>query len=234
MAVPVLVIASDIKSNNDKKETEQLKEQKSKKQKQKKIFFQYEPPVGRSMPLHREGGGTRGKDGVSISLAALVPNHIALTTKKQPSLFWYQSEAVPVILEITINDEKSFTPILEATITGANKKGILRLDFSDYGLDLAQDTNYEWFVTLVYDPEKRSKDVLASGMIKYVRPSKLLTEKLSKAKGMEVPALYAESGFWYDAMLSISELIDADPEDKSLRDARLSLLEQVGLKVVED
>jgi len=46
----------------------------------------------------------------------------------------------------------------------------------------------------------------------------------------EVPTLYAETGFWYDAMTAISELIQAAPNDSGFRAQRAALLEQVGLR----
>ena len=41
--------------------------------------------------------------------------------------------------------------------------------------------------------------------------------------------VYAEAGLWYDAIMAISELIEADPTNAELRQQRAALLEQVAL-----
>jgi hypothetical protein len=43
------------------------------------------------------------------------------------------------------------------------------------------------------------------------------------------PAVYAQSGLWYDAVDEISKLIYANPADGALREQRASLLAQAGL-----
>ena len=40
---------------------------------------------------------------------------------------------------------------------------------------------------------------------------------------------YAEAGLWYDAIATISEMIEKTPDDRKLRKQRASLLQQVGL-----
>jgi len=40
---------------------------------------------------------------------------------------------------------------------------------------------------------------------------------------------YAQAGIWYDAFESVSNAIEAHPDDPSLRAQRASLLQQVGL-----
>ena len=234
----VLVISLSAISSEGKGETGEDAKQQSRakhtEKKHKNLFLHYKPPVGRSMPVNREGAGTRGKEDTEQYLAVLVPNHVALTTRNQPSLFWYISVPTSAHVEITINDEASFEPVLETTISKPDKKGIQRLDLSSYNLSLSHGVEYQWFMTIVPDPERRSKDISATGMIKYIGPSKALTEKLAKANGKEVPIIYAEEGLWYDTLSSMSDLIDANPASKSLRDERISLLEQVGLSKVAD
>ena len=57
-----------------------------------------------------------------------------------------------------------------------------------------------------------------------------LAAQLNGASKSRLPFLYAEAGFWYDAIATLSEQIDANPADRDLREQRAALLEQVGLK----
>jgi hypothetical protein len=62
----------------------------------------------------------------------------------------------------------------------------------------------------------------------------LLSTKLGTVKKTDVPALYAEAGYWYDSVRALSELIEAAPTDRALRQQRASLLHQVGLTDVAE
>jgi hypothetical protein len=42
--------------------------------------------------------------------------------------------------------------------------------------------------------------------------------------------VYAEAGIWYDALSVLTAQIEANPENKTLRETRADLLRQVGLK----
>ena len=45
-----------------------------------------------------------------------------------------------------------------------------------------------------------------------------------------MPIVYAEAGIWHDALAGLSDLIDAQPDNKALRETRADLLRQVGLE----
>jgi hypothetical protein len=88
---------------------------------------------------------------------------------------------------------------------------------------------YRWFVAVVLDSGRRSRDVLAGGAIERVGLPEGLGAKLAQAGKGELPFLYAEAGLWYDALAAISQLIEAAPHDPTLRRQRASMLAQVGL-----
>ena len=69
-----------------------------------------------------------------------------------------------------------------------------------------------------------------TGVIKRVEPSADLKEKVAKATPASLASVYAEAGIWYDALAVLSDQIDVQPENKSLREIRSDLLRQVGLK----
>jgi hypothetical protein len=71
---------------------------------------------------------------------------------------------------------------------------------------------------------------VASGVIKRVETSDDLKKKIAGASPASLPGVYAEAGIWYDALSVLSDQIDAQPENKSLRETRTDLLRQVGLK----
>ena len=107
--------------------------------------------------------------------------------------------------------------------------GIQCFRLADYGVQLRQNVSYRWFVAVVTDPDRRSRDILSGGMIEFVPPSEKLTAKLSRTPETRKPFVLAEEGIWYDALAGVSDGIAAAPKNLSLRKQRAALLNQVGL-----
>jgi hypothetical protein len=188
----------------------------------------YKPPF-RGAPSSRVGGGSRGISDSLPKIAVLAPDHTGYTTQEQPVLYWYLSKPVAIRLEITISDDKTVQPLLEKRLEIPAKAGIQSLNLKDYGVHLKPGTEYSWFVGLVSDAKQRSSDVIAGGTIERREPTAALKAKLAKTSPKQIPFVYAEEGFWYDSIATLSGLIAAHPEDPALRQQRAALLEQVGL-----
>lgn len=182
----------------------------------------------------RVTGGSRGNGDAAVTLDVLAPNDTGLTTEEQPSLFWYQSKPAKARFELTLIEDDKVKPVFEVNVEQASQAGIQRLRLADKGVKLAPGVEYKWVVALVTDPNNRSTDLVASGFIKRVEASPELKAKLKDAAPSAVPAIYAEAGIWHDALGSLSDLIDAQPGDKSLLAQRADLLRQVGLKAAAD
>jgi hypothetical protein len=183
----------------------------------------------------RISGGTRSGSeagGVKLpSLEVLAPNHVALTSQPQPTLFWYQSAAAKVGFQITLIEPQQAKPALKLDVDNAGNGGIRALSLARQNVTLKPNVTYRWSIALVPDKENRSKDVIASGVIKRIEPPAGLEGKLTSAG--EAPAeragIYAEAGLWYDALQAISTAIAAEPQNADLHQRRASLLKQVGL-----
>ena len=193
----------------------------------------YRPPtVG--TPVHTVGGGTRGPgDGLPM-LYALVPNHVAHTSSRQPSLFWYVdgAPAPSAKLQFTLLDEDGVEPVVESAVATPKRAGIYRIRLSDYGVRLEPDTEYEWSVSIIVDPNERARDIVAAGWIHVVGRSGDLEKRLeSEGEGRAVH-VYADEGLWYDALTSLGDRIEQSPGDPELAEMRSSLLRQVGLQDV--
>jgi hypothetical protein len=188
----------------------------------------YKPPK-RGAPGGRVGGGTRGIQRDVFVLSVLAPDHSGFTTSEQPSLYWFISSPTSLPVEVTVMDPQGVQPILETRISSPVSAGVHRVRLADHNIRLSPGAPYRWFVAVVPDADRRSKDILAGGAIECVDVPEEIKSKLAKAKKTELPSIYAEAGMWYDAVASISELIEAAPQDQGLRKERASLLAQVGL-----
>ncbi len=187
----------------------------------------YRPPLG-DAPKTRVDGHVRGTDDAALTLTVLSPEHVGLTTREQPSLYWFQSKAVNTRFELTIVEKNATKPVLEAKFDGGGG-GIQRVRLSDYHISLTEGVEYRWSVAIVVDPENRSSDIVASGTIKRVKPGEKLLRRLKGAPAAELPYIYADEGVWYDSLEALSELVDAKPRDAKLHEIRAVYFMQVGL-----
>jgi hypothetical protein len=146
-------------------------------------------------------------------------------------LYWYlgQEEKHPVY--VTLTDRQSVTPLLEVALTSPIQPGIQRIRLADYSVRLTPGVPYDWSIAIVLDATLRSQDIMVSGTIELVAPPDGLQGQLTRAGKMAAPRLYAEAGLWYDALAALSTLIDAAPQEPTLRQQRAALLEQEKLAV---
>ena len=191
----------------------------------------YNPPR-RGAPDGRVGSATRTPGEGAVTLLVLAPDHTGLTVREQPDLYWYLSDSPSYPIVLTLSGDKDTKPVLEIQINPPPQPGIQRIRLADYNVRLEPGVEYQWFVAVVVDREKRSKDILAGGLIERVELSPELRATLVQSPKQLAPEIYAAAGIWYEAISGVSELVDASPKDPVLRRQRASLLEQVGLSEV--
>jgi hypothetical protein len=194
----------------------------------------YQPPRGLGAPSagRRVGGGTRGTNKSIPILSVLAPGHTGLTVREQPDLYWFASDVVTNPVELTLTLEKGDTPLLEKRLQVPTKAGIQRVRLSDYGVKLVPGERYIWSIALVFDPKRRSKDIIAMGAIERVERADMNPEALAAAPTTDAFYRFAADGLWYDAVMTISQLIETAPADPALRKHRADLLDQVDLPEV--
>lgn len=186
----------------------------------------YKPP-SRGAPAGRVGMGTRGII-PPPQIWALAPDHTGLTTREQPSLYWYATKSVTARIELMAINNQGMKTILEESVVSPASAGVQRIDLARYGIRLQPGIEYRWTVSSETDSKQRSNN----GWIQRVDPNSGLAKRIEATPKTGHAAIYAEEGIWYDAIASIGELIEQSPGDTSLRMQRATLLEQVGLKEV--
>jgi hypothetical protein len=187
------------------------------------------PSVGK--PRRRIGGGRRGPGDPLPELWALVPDHVALTTSGAPSLFWYISDDARgyVVFELTLIDETSVAPLVDARVPAPARGGLQRVNLADHGVSLNPGQEYQWSLALVVDPAQRSRDVVATGWIERIAEPADLAAKLAASEPAGRAAVYAGAGLWYDALTALADEESRRPGDPEPARQRNALLAQVGL-----
>ena len=189
---------------------------------------EYKPPL-RGAPGGRVGGGTRGTGREAFILSVLAPNHTGLTISAQPVLYWFISSPSSLPVELTLVDPQKADPLLELQIKPPIAQGVHRVRLADHGVRLEPGLSYQWYVAVVPDSGRRSKDILAGGTIELVSPPDGLAARLAQTSKADQPSVYAGASLWYDALAALGDLIEEAPRDQALLERRSTLLRQVGL-----
>ncbi len=188
----------------------------------------YQPP-SRGALGGRIGGSTRGTDDDVPMVSVLAPDHTGLTATEQPVLYWYISNPIETYsLSVSLLNDMDDDPTLQVNFDGGIEPGLHALNLADHNVRLSPDVEYEWSVSLMVDPENRSKDVFSRGLIMYVDPSST-TQAAAQSEGA---SSLASQGLWYDALDAVSNLVDSNPGQSMYRNQRASLLEQIDLAEV--
>jgi hypothetical protein len=188
----------------------------------------YKPPLTDDS-RDGENGSTRDTSEEASVLQVLAPDHVGLTTQSQPTLYWYTSTPVAVRLEVTRIEEDKTSTLLKVEPDTNKDAGIQQLDLGEHNISLQPGVVYQWSVALVTGESSPSRELLSRGDIKRIEPGEGLTSRIKRSQGTKLVNVYASEGIWYDALQTISSMIDKSPEDKNLGAIRTSLLEQVGL-----
>ncbi len=177
----------------------------------------------------RVDGRLRAAEDVLMTLTVLAPEELGLTSRPQSCLFWYQSQGSHTRFELTIVRGADAKLAYETQMVPDGTAGIRRFNLREHGVTLEPNVEYRWTVAIVTDPENRSKDVVASGIIKHVPPSEKLSARLA-AHPKDRAFVYADEGFWYDSLEELSVEIEQKPSERELRKVRGMLFLQAGLK----
>ena len=164
-------------------------------------------------------------------LVPIASEQTGFTSNSQPNLYWYISAQYQGKMDFKLNESQVSQPVLSVKITGSPAEGIYGLKLKNYNVKLKPGIEYEWFITIITDPQERSGDIYASATIMYVEPSNDLHDKFNMASLQQKYYVYAKNGYWYDSISSLSSLIEQFATTKKYRLHRAALLKQVNLTI---
>jgi hypothetical protein len=169
---------------------------------------------------------TKGMLGKAVILQVLAPDHTGLTTQAQPTLYWTMRNKATIHFVITEIAEDA-KPLLDAEIEKG--PGIQQMNLSRHDITLEPGKHYRWSVTQVVKESDKSEAVIASGDIERIKPGEGLSRRIKRVHGLAQVDVYAIEGIWYDALQTISSMIEKTPEEQSLMTVRKSLLAQINV-----
>jgi hypothetical protein len=190
------------------------------------------PSILRSLPRDSQSPSSQKQELPLLTL--IMPEDGARTASPQPTLYWYLSaqntqSSTP---ESTANLDKKDIFLGQLSITtweDTKPVTILQTDLkmhsglSKFKLPIAASLKpsqtYRWQITL---PDQK---VTASGWIVYTPPEDALQKSLARALTIRDRAkIYAQFGYWFDAIDGYTRWLNFKPEDLKARGARNEVL----------
>ena len=182
-------------------------------------------PPAPGAPIRREGGATRGGgDSREMALSVVAPAQAGWASNEQPFLYWFSSRPVttPAFLTINPTSGPAIDPLYEGMVAATADGGIQAISLAALGVKLIANTDYEWSISLVADAKSPSRDLVASGRIRFAPLAADLRASLVSANESDQATQFARAGYWYDVVrLMRQKFADSDAE--------VSLYEAAGL-----
>lgn len=191
---------------------------------------EYQPPVGIGAPVNSGAGGSRGPtSGPTNScpltgkpLKALVPSsRFGATVAAYPTFHAYMPallpQASPLPVEFVLED-KNGNEVYKSTFKTNGKSGIVAISLPSQAglspLEIGQD--YKWFLSIICQPDDRSRDISVQGLIRRVALNPTLSTQLKQASPQQQVELYAEARLWQDALATLAQLRRDNPTDSTV------------------
>jgi hypothetical protein len=185
-------------------------------------------PHDSGAPVVTETGGVRAVT-VLPKVQLLAPRRMARTHSPSPTLYWHISKAATGHVWFTlISDDPAATePLAEIKVDGVDQEGIYGVDLDDHGVTLEPNKRYVWSVIISTESSGFGSDQLAQTLLEH-SPDADLAEALTNMAPEDRAIRLAADGYWYDAIETLSEQINADA-GPNWKAARARLLDQTGL-----
>ena len=205
------------------------------------VAVTFEPPPGQDAPTGGTAGGasrpvttacTPNLAANKSSLTALSPGrHIGLTQRDHPIFIVYLPQNGAKTAEFSLFDEK-MNGVYQFSVPVADQAGFISIKLPNNAPTLAKDKPYYWTFALVCNESDRTEDSVVGGWIKYSQPDAQLSQQLTKTTLIDRVSLYAQHGFWYDALTTLVVEQKKEPNNLALAKTWAELLQSVGLESI--
>lgn len=188
---------------------------------------------GDGRPKRTAGGASRSQCLAKndLPLTAIVPDTtVALTAAKSPTFWFYLPYTLTPqhSVEFVLQDDRD-KYVYKTELTGKKvSPGIIDLRLPPE-VTLEAELNYNWYFVVYCEPQNRDKFVYVNGSVRRIESSDpSSSSELSSPQ--EQLYFYASKRLWYDAVTNLTEQMNANPQDRAIKDNWTTLLRSVGLE----
>lgn len=196
----------------------------------------FDPPPDQGSPTGTAGGGSRPMQSACFpkatgwsGLVALSPTtYVGLTTHDRPTVRVYLPATTAQVAELSLFDAQG-RGLYQTIVPISRTDSLMRFAFPAAAPVLSAQQPYYWTVALICNQNQRTDDWIIGGWIRQQQPDPQLQRQLATVHGIDRVKLYAEAGFWYDALETLVQLHQAQPHDAALGVTWANLLQSIGL-----
>lgn len=196
-------------------------------------------PPGQGTPKSTAGGGSRPPNDATCAidssrketLVALAPSQsIGRTAQVNPALWVQIPPTTAKTLEFSLfQDQKG---IYQVNLP-VEQPGLLKVTLPPQ-VQLETGKPYYWTAALVCNPARRTEDWVVDGWIGYDPPQAEFQRRLAQASPVQQVTLYAQSGFWYEALNAYLTLRQAHAGHLSLSEPEARRLQTEAWTTIAD
>lgn len=177
----------------------------------------YATPSGSdSLVWMRQFGAVRSAPSEAHVAARAPRNHTGVTLSRTPRLWWSLDKATDHPIQITVDDGQSIEPLVRVELPGPHRAGLHAFDLAGRGVALSPDIDYRWFVAVVVDPDRPSRNPISVGSLRVAGSSDARRATITREDASARGNKFAELGLWYDAFDFYATLAEAHPEMERL------------------
>lgn len=211
-------------------------------------IVRFAPPKDDQDPTDTAAGGTRGtcaatQATTANAMTALIPQtNRGLTLNSHPTFFIYVPPNSARAILFTLKDENDgirYQKMMPVSPT----PGIVSIELPHSELPLEIGKTYQWFAIALCHAETEPlnsdsagvyslNDPWVHGSIRRIEPNATLSHQLDRNPSVELAALYAANGIWFDTLATLAELRRVQPQDSTLVREWTTLLNSVGLEEI--
>ncbi|MGI0486930.1 DUF928 domain-containing protein [Pantanalinema rosaneae CENA516] len=195
------------------------------------------PPSDMGAPGSRSSGASRGICLGSQDIIALMPIYPqgrsqlvwGLTTVDHPT-FWFYVPSVTgpaAEMEFVLRDQSGQK--LYETKADLTQAGVMGVTLPTTAPTLTTGDRYQWYFKVRCPAAPSQLPKYVNGWIERRAIAPTLASQLQQATPAQRAALYAQQGIWFDAVTTLAQLRQSQPNDATLAQQWAELLESVQL-----
>ena len=206
------------------------------------VLYQRPSGSGLGAPAGTTSTGSRGEEKENCdsfksgALTLLAPvDHAGVTASGRPTFFWYFTKVPAATVEFTLQEADGQRPsVLIRKIVEKPQVGLNQLKMPDNIPELIPGQKYYWSIDLTCNPNRPlDTNILVETDFRRAGSTAISPQTIAQLDAAQSERdrarIYAQDGYWYDALSNILVAQSKDPKNVQLNQAYLSLLEQAGL-----
>ncbi|MBW4599072.1 MAG: DUF928 domain-containing protein [Calothrix sp. FI2-JRJ7] len=199
-------------------------------------------PVNRGAPNDRRGAGSRGEcPAVSMAPTGLMPivtsnnsSYVLGNTETEYPTFWYylpyQTESISSVKFALVDGDENLLTKEPIPVNISGIPGVISFTLPKTQQPLKEGQFYHTYLLIDCNPQSNSEDVVIEGLVQVVAPTAELKKRLQTATEREKVSIYAQQGYWQDAITTLGELRRQSQKDTTLIEDWKTLLNSAGLE----